>query len=253
MKSLVSLVAFSISLQAQAIKFEVASVKMRPSSSLITVVGGSPSGSRLVLEAMTLYDLICWAYDIKSWQVVGGPAWAGTQKDRTTLDGVAKRFDVTGKAQGETVRSPEEFRQMMQELLADRFKLAIHSESRDTPVYSLLTERNGPKFLKSAGNAKGVLRMSGSGKITGSGASIAQLANWFSNANGVERPVVDETGLTGHYDFTLEWSNPLNSTPDSFGPSIFTAMREQLGLRLEPRHAPVKVVAIDHAEMPGEN
>jgi uncharacterized protein (TIGR03435 family) len=79
------------------------------------------------------------------------------------------------------------------------------------------------------------------------------LAGWFSNANGIERPVIDQTGLTGHYDFTLAWSNPLAGTPDSTDPSIFTAMPEQLGLKLEPRQVPVEVFVIDRAEIPDEN
>jgi uncharacterized protein (TIGR03435 family) len=142
---------------------------------------------------------------------------------------------------------------MLQGLLAERFQLVVHSESRDTAVYALVIDRKGSKLVESDPNAKGILRMSGRGRIVGSGATMTQLAGWFSNANGVERPVLDETGLTGRYEFTLEWSNPLNGEQDSTKPSIFTAMPEQLGLRLEPRHAPVKVLVIDHAEMPGEN
>lgn len=95
--------------------------------------------------------------------------------------------------------------------------------------------------------------MNGGGRITASGATMTQLAGWFSNANGIERPVIDQTGLTGHYDFTLAWSNPLAGTPDSTDPSIFTAMPEQLGLKLEPRQVPVEVFVIDRAEIPDEN
>jgi uncharacterized protein (TIGR03435 family) len=96
--------------------------------------------------------------------------------------------------------------------------------------------------------------MAGRGKIAGSGGTIEQLAGWFSNANGVDRPVVDQTGLTGHYDYTLEWSNPMaGDTSDSAAPSIFKAMQEQLGLKLEPRRAPVEFLVIVHAEMPSSN
>jgi uncharacterized protein (TIGR03435 family) len=233
--------------------FEVASVKARQPGSLITVVGGAPSGSRLTLEAMSLSDLISWAYDIKPWQVAGGPSWAGIQRDRTTLNSATRRFDIAAKAEGGAARSPEEFRRMLQSLLADRFHLASHRETRDTPVYVLVVDKGGPKFKESAPDAKGFLRMNGGGKITASGGSMTQLVGWFSNANGVERPVIDQTGLTGRYDFTLTWSNPLAAAPDPAEPSIFTAMPEQLGLKLEPRRAPVEVFVIDRADIPDEN
>ena len=236
----------------QVVQFEVASVKVRPPGSLITVVGGAPSGSRLTLEAMSLSDLVSWAYNIKGWQVIGGPAWAGIQKDRTTLNSATRRFDIAAKAEGDAARPLEELRQMMRALLADRFQLSLHREERDTPVYALVKDKNGPKFKESAPDAKGILRMNGAGLITASGATMTQLIGWFSNANGVDRPVIDLTGLTGRYDFKLEWSNPL-AAADSTAPSIFTAMPEQLGLKLEPRRAPVEVYAIDRAEMPGEN
>ena len=142
---------------------------------------------------------------------------------------------------------------MLQSLLTSRFQLALRHETRETAVYALVPDRGGPKFPESAPDAKGILLMRGRGKIVASGGTMAQLANWFSNANGVDRPVVDQTGLSGHYDFTLEWSNPLAGDADPAAPSIFTAMREQLGLRLEPRRAPLEVLVIDHAEMPGSN
>lgn len=250
-----AVISLSLSLFAQEpLRFEVASVKARQPGSPISMVGGSPSGSRLTLEAMSLSDLISWAYDIKPWQVRGGPGWAGIQRDRTRTDAATRRFDISAKAEGDGVRSPEEFRRMLQALLADRFHLALHRETRDTPVYALMTDKNGPKFHESAPDVNGILRMDGRfGRITASGGTMPQLANWFSNANGVERPVIDQTGLTGRYDFTLEWANPLLGGQDSTDPSIFTAMPEQLGLKLEPRRVPVEVFVIDRAELPEEN
>jgi uncharacterized protein (TIGR03435 family) len=250
---LLSVIPFDLAAQ-QTLKFEVASIKLRPPGSLITMIGGSPSGSRLTLEAMSLADLVSWSYDAKPWEVAGGPAWAGIQRDRTTLDGTTRRFDIAAKAEGEVAPSPGEFHTMLQSLLADRFHLAIHRETRETRVYVLIFDKSGPKFHESAPDAKGILRMNGGGKITGSGATLAQLVNWFSNANGVDRPIVDETGLTGRYDFTLEWSVPrAGVAEDLAAPDIFTAMREQLGIRLVPQTAPVGILVIDYAEMPGEN
>jgi uncharacterized protein (TIGR03435 family) len=203
---------------------------------------------------MSLSDLVSWAYNVKVWQVAGGPDWAGIQKDRTTLDPAARRFDIIGKAAGDEPRSMDEFRQMLQALLTDRFHLVVHHESREMPVYALVTDKKGPKVHESGPDAKGFLAMNGGGKITSSGGTMTMLSNWFSNANGVDRPVVDRTSLTGKYDFTLEWSNPLaGGNADSTAASIFTAVQEQLGLKLEPRRAPIDVLVIDHAELPSEN
>ena len=254
MKLFVCFAAITAVLFSQQLKFEVASVRERPRGSLISMVGGDPSGSRLTLEAMSLCDLISWAYNIKPWQVAGGPPWAGIQRERTMLDSAAKRFDIAAKAEGDAPRSREEFREMLQALLADRFHLILHRETKEMPVYALIVAKDGPKFHQSEPEAKGILRMNGDGKITASGGTITQLANWFSNANGVDRPVIDQTGLTGHYDFTLEWSNSLRGEPlDSNAPSIFTAMSEQLGLKLVPQKAPVEIFVIDGAELPTEN
>ena len=110
-------------LAQQPLSFEVASVKVRPAGSLIAMIGESPSGSRLTLEAMSLSDLVCWAYNVKPWQVAGGPSWAGIQKDRTTLDDSTHRFDIDAKAEG--APSWEDFRRMLQSLLASRFHPAI--------------------------------------------------------------------------------------------------------------------------------
>jgi uncharacterized protein (TIGR03435 family) len=254
MRPAVCLAALAACLPAQQLlKFEVASVKMRRPGAPVSMVGGAPSGARLTLEAMSLSDLIAWAYNSKIWQVSGGLPWAGVQQDRTALDLAAQRFDIVAKAEGDQARSPEEFRQMMQALLAERFGLALHREQREVPVYALVKDKNGPKFRQSAADAKGILRMNGGGRITASGSTMTQLVGWFSNANGVDRPVADETGLTGRYDFTLEWSNPLAGAPESTAPSVFTAFSEQLGLKLEPRRAPVEFIVIDRAALPGEN
>src|SRR5450755_1247821 len=101
MRNATILLAVSLCLSAQQpLAFEVASVKQRQPGVPIVMVGGAPSGSRLTLEAMSLTDLISWAYDVKPWQVAGGPPWAGIQPERTTL-GEATRFDITAKAEGD--------------------------------------------------------------------------------------------------------------------------------------------------------
>jgi uncharacterized protein (TIGR03435 family) len=243
--------AMCLAVGAQTVRFEVASVKMLAPDAPIEMMGGAPEGLRLRLPAMGLADLVSWAYDVKATQVMGGPSWARQQRDRSTLDGGVRRFDIAAKAEDGSRPSLADFRRMMQTMLAERFGLAVHREQRETAVYGLVVDKEGAKFSESGPDAKGILRISGRGRIIGSGATVAQLVGWFSNANGVDRPVMDETGLVGHYDFTLEWANPQNAADTR--PSIFTAMVEQLGLRLEPKRVAMEYVVIDRAELPGGN
>ena len=173
----------------------------------------------------------------------------GAGEGHDMLDESVKRFDISAKAGGDSVRTPADFRLMLQTLLKERFHLSSHREQREMPVYLLMVDKNGSRLKPAAPDAPGFLRMSGGGRITGSGATMAQLTAWFSNSNGVERPTVDRTGLTGRYDFTLDWAGPGKDD----GPSVFTAFSEQLGLKLEAARAPVEVLVIDSAEMPEEN
>src|SRR6185437_5848700 len=151
MRALTSILLFCLTLCGQdSLRFEAASVKLRPADALISMVGGRPSGSRLTLEAMSLADLVSWSYNVKPWQVAGGPAWTSMPKDRSTIDGVARRFDINAKAEGEVSHSIDDFRGMMRALLADRFHLTVHREMRATPAYFLVVDKSGPKFKQSA-------------------------------------------------------------------------------------------------------
>lgn len=144
---------------------------------------------------------------------------------------------------------------MLFALLLERFHLGFHQESREMPVYALVADKGGPKLHESGADATGVLRMPRGGYITASGGTMMQLVGLLSNRNGVDRPVVDATGLSGRYDYRLEWSNPLarGAEADPGGASIFTAVKEQLGLRLDPRRAPIEVMVIDRAELPDKD
>lgn len=203
---------------------------------------------------MSVTDLIAWAWNVKNWQVTGGPSWTGVQTDSINLDTKATRFDITAKAEGETPPKIEAFRLMLRTLLEDRFELRVGPEARETRVYGLVIDKGGPKFKESEPGAPGAMMMPGRGKLKSMGSTLPTLANWFSNSQGVDRPVVDMTGLTGKYDFTLEWGNPFEKEAgDDPRPSVFTALQEQLGLKLEPRRVPMDYLVIDHVEMPGEN
>lgn len=207
--------------------FEVASVK--PSQP------GTPGGSsldpgRLTVRGETLRGLILSVYNVPYWRVNGGPEWVNT-------DG----YEIIATFPPDT--SQDQVTLMLQNLLADRFKLAIHREMRDSSVYALVVGKDGPKF-KEAPDSKFAAK-TGRGHFEIHHADMALFARNVP-ADAVDRPIVDMTGLKGFFDLTLDW-NPLA------GPSIFTALQEQLGLRLEARKMPLEFIVIDHIERPSEN
>jgi uncharacterized protein (TIGR03435 family) len=163
-------------------------------------------------------------------------------------------YDVEAKAAAGADPTRADVLSMVQVLLADRFRLQLHREMKETARYVLMTGRNGIK-MKPAGDASGGARGT-NGRITGK-RTMAQLADLLSAV--LDRPVVDQTGLSGPYDFTLEWLPELGqTTPNTLPPSpsassIFTALQEQLGLRLESQKGNVEMIVIDHAEKPGQN
>ncbi|MGD0300483.1 MAG: TIGR03435 family protein [Bryobacteraceae bacterium] len=163
----------------------------------------------------------------------------------------------------------EQMRQKLQALLADRFQLTIHHETKEQPVYALVIGKNGSKLQESQmkpGDRHRLMRM-GRSELNAEGAAIDMLTSTLSNVLG--RPVIDRTGLKGDYDFKLQWTpDPSQSggfggppppgveappPPDPNGPSIFTAIQEQLGLRLESQKGPVDLIVIDRVEKLSEN
>ncbi len=142
---------------------------------------------------------------------------------------------------------------MVQALLVDRCHLQAHHETRDQPIYALSIAKNGPKLTPAKPNddPKAMFVMSGSGKITGSQAVLSQLVTQLTQALG--RTVENRTGLTGKYDFTLTWTPEDQSSDSTAGTSLFTALQEQLGLKLSPAKAPVPVLVVDHLERPSQN
>jgi len=203
-------------------------------------------GQFLAINA-SLRVLIQFAFDMPDAQILNAPAWLGS-----------RNFDVEAKADAaveqwihtlDSDRSKTAKQKMVQGLLADRFHLVTHEETRDLPVYALVVFKNGAKLQEAKGGSK---FDSGRSQITDLGAPIATLADQLSRVAG--RPVVDKTGLAGRFDMTLKWT-PDSSAPssDSDGLSIFTAVQEQLGLKLEPTKAPIPVLVIDHVEMPSAN
>jgi uncharacterized protein (TIGR03435 family) len=288
--------------------FEVASVKPAApiTGNRIAVMTrggpGTPDPGQITYTNVTVKNVLTQAYGVKSFQI-SGPGW---------LD--SERYDIVAKLPRGATKA--EFMVMLQNLLAERFKLTLHREKKDLPMYALVVGKNGPKLKesvddpaapKAGGSADApaatmvrvtvgrdgfpvlppgsggrgsmaIMMMNGNARMTASGQSMAGLAEMLSNQ--MDLPVVDMTGLTGKYDFTLYFAPealvgmrlgappapgpppgeggggmPDASTPDAqSNPSLFTALQEELGLKLDQRKGPVDLLVIDHLEKaPVEN
>jgi uncharacterized protein (TIGR03435 family) len=243
----------AISAQQDApVAFEVASVKPDTGPEGHSHVG--QHGSSLEMTNVTLRSCITLAYGVADNQVVG-PAW---------LDEL--RFDIVAKSPS---GAPDESRALrLRTLLADRFKLAIHHETREGAVYELVVAKGGPKLEKDDSGTPGSNMASQRGQLSAGGVSMAQLADFLGSAKApLDRPVVDKTGLSGRFNFTLKWgpdeietARPEPNRAESNGqradrpPPLIISIQEQLGLKLEPRKGPVPFLIVDHAEkVPTEN
>jgi uncharacterized protein (TIGR03435 family) len=282
---------------AQTLSFEVASVKPTapsPDGRVRFMVRGGPGTSdpgQITYQGRSLKDLISSAYGVKSFQV-SGPGWLDTE-----------RFDIVAKIPEGTTK--EQFNVMMQNLLAERFKLVVHREKKDFPLYELTIAKGGPKLKPStedpsaaagppppgpppigkdgfpqvpAGRPAMMMNFlpGGQRRLMAMVQPVSTLADMLSNL--MDGPVIDKTGLTGKFDFTLEFTpeqgfgaGPLGAAPPPQPPNadpgqpaglaaadqlsgLFTALQEQLGLKLERKKGPLDVWVVDRAEkVPAEN
>ena len=197
--------------------------------------------------------LLVNAYHLMIDQVAGLPGWA----DSDTFDIEAKMDEESASAL-EKLPNKEKYHQqdlMLQELLADRFKLKVHRETKDLPVYALVVAKGGLKIKESPDATDGSYSMrmgpTGGWQIDGPGIAIGSLT--ISLTNEVGRTIVDKTGLTGKYDITLKWTPEWQQGTADSGPSIFAALEEQLGLKLESTKGPVGTIVVDHVEKPQQN
>jgi uncharacterized protein (TIGR03435 family) len=236
--------------------FEAATVKINKSGSSGSHTDfdhGRYSATNVQLKNLMHYS----AYGVPEPRILGGPKWVDSE-----------RFDIEAKVDSSVIEqmrtlSPEQSKlqrqAMFQQLLADRFKLAVHWETRELPVYALVVAKNGSKLQVSTKPGSGT--SSSTGQLTAEGMTLAEIAQALTQELATElgRVVIDKTGIAGRYDVTLKWTPDAsgapadNGTENSSGPSIFTAMQEQLGLKLESTKGPVQVLVIDHVEMPSEN
>jgi uncharacterized protein (TIGR03435 family) len=254
--------------------FEVASI--RPSKSDSDLHNFMISPTRFRVENSTMTELIRFAYNVKSDdQLPKEPRWIGSD-----------RFDIDAKipdAQAEATKNLlpdqkfEQYRLMVRSLLVDRFKLQVSRQMKELPVYALVVAKNGPKLTLVKGSLDPqvqhmpTLTGGSRGQLRAGAVSMALFTDWLSGRDDIGgRVVIDETGLMGSYDFTLNWtpdeqrSTMVNSVDASQGAagggaqespvgSILTALQEQLGLKLESAKGPVEKLVIDHIEQPSEN
>jgi uncharacterized protein (TIGR03435 family) len=223
---------------AQAPTFEVATIKPNRTGGGVSSMRITPG--RVTMENVTLKKVTLAAYDIPDDReyALAGP-------DLLT----SEHFDIQASFPPDT--PPAQVRAMMQTLLADRFKLALHRETRQLPMYALTVAKNGPKIQPvEDGSAKTSGRP---GHFEATKVTMQHFADLIARLMGQQ--VVDQTGLKGVFDFTLEWSPDEMRTGESApGPSLFTALQEQLGLKLEAKKGPVEVLVVDHIEKaPTEN
>jgi uncharacterized protein (TIGR03435 family) len=222
-------------------EFEVASIKPTATKDG-SFTFDFPPGGRFSGRNLTVLNLLRIAYELQAYQISGGPGWISSAG-----------FDIQARADAGAGEAPrEQVRRMIQALLADRFHLALHRETRQLAVYNLVVGKTGPK-LQAADNSaapSGNLKM---GQLSTQKMSMKTLADLL--AFDLKRPVSDQTALKGEFAFTLEWTLGLgeSETGPSSRPSLFTAVQEQLGLRLESAKGPIEVLVIDQVEKPSEN
>jgi uncharacterized protein (TIGR03435 family) len=252
--------------------FDVVSVKPSKSDDGRMRIMFKPDGYSAINVSMKL--LIQTAYGIRQDLISGGPGW---------LESAGYDFDA--KVAGPDVDAlkkltPEQRRSMLQPALADRFKLKVHTETKQLPVYEIVLAKGGSKLKEATagdtyangikgpdGVGRGGMMRFGPGQLTAQAVPMTSLTNMLSQQ--LHRTVLDKTGLTGKYDLELNWTpdqgaDPMfkgpegssqrgEAAPDTSGPSIFTALQEQLGLKLQSAKGPVETLVIDHVEMLSEN
>ncbi|MGH9647775.1 MAG: TIGR03435 family protein [Bryobacteraceae bacterium] len=235
--------------------FEVATIRPSDPASPGQII--TLRGAEVITTNVTVHALINLAYWLHPKQLTGGPAW--TESDK---------FDVAGKPDAPGQPNVDQMKMMIQKLLADRFQLKVHFEKRDLPVYAIMIAKSGVKLIKSQDDPNGIPawgfgRTPSGTRIIFRNAPLSQVTAVLQNS--MDKPVVDQSGLSGRYDFTVTFTPdpaqaaliggpapPAADNPDAAS-DLFTAFQQQLGLKLESTKAPVDVMVIDKVEKPSQN
>lgn len=225
-------ICFATFLCAQ--EFEVATLKVSPpAQDLIQINLGTASHGKLTLTNASLSDCLRYAYALVSDEQLQGPDWITSK---------AIRFDIVGQAAGDTREA--ELRLMLRKLLAERLGVVVHTEKKQMSYLALTVSRSGPRMAAAPSDLVGN-NPARKGNINAQALTIGWLAMLLSRFE--QQVVIDETGLEGKYEIHLEWT-PEDSREPSEKPSLFTAVQQQLGLKLEPRKGPLGVIVVDHSE-----
>jgi uncharacterized protein (TIGR03435 family) len=241
-------------------EFEVATVKLTPPDWSSGRFIRMQSAHRFIAKNHALKTLIAAAYNLNPRTISGGPGWVDSE-----------RYDILAETPSEIRPNLEEQMSMLRKLLADRFKLTFHREKKEFSVYALTVVRNGPKLKESTvspdaspeGPPPLIFIVSPQSlHLPGRNATMAELASVFQRS-ALDRPVIDKTGLSGRYDFDLEFTADESQFDGAFAkrtnadeptkPGLFAAVQEQLGLRLEATKGPVETLVIEQVEKPSAN
>lgn len=224
--------------------FEVAVIK--PADPTDRNQGFQLNGRRIFIENNSLTNIICFAYAIQKTQIVNAPSWF--DEEAWNIEGVP-----------DTPGAPNwpQYRRMLQRLLSTRFGLVLHHDKRELSVYALTVAKGGPKLEKSKSDPNALSDQSGHGvghgqymKFTND--TMTEFAQFLQLMG--DRPVVDQTNLSGRYDFTLLWTpDVMRDTPTDTAPGLFTAVQEQVGLKLEATRTPTDVFVVDAVTQPTPN
>lgn len=238
-----------------------------PTFEVATIKPGTPDrqgklftvrGRHFITVNTNVNDLIAFAYGLHARQIIGAPDWFGTSL-----------FDIDAVPDAEGRPNQKQMQVMVQKLLADRFQMKFHHDKKELSVYTISVGAGGPKLTKSTGgtNDPGGFMFRGLGDLVVRNLTMAEFATWMQSGV-MDKPVVDQTGLTDKYDFTLKWTpddsqfaqfrgtgaTPPKPTDDpNAPPALYTAIQEQLGLKMGPGKAPDDVIVIDKAEKPSAN
>jgi uncharacterized protein (TIGR03435 family) len=261
-------------------EYEVASIKPSKPSNNGVSSGFNYSGNGFTATGLTLQSLIQQVFEIQNDQLAGAPVWLNTERYNIDAKMDSSVADALQKLSPDDCASAR--LQMLKALLVDRLKLTFHRDTKELPIYSLLIAKNGPKLKEAKPGdtyPNGIAGMLGPGMSTSSRLGSVSLSAQGVPLSGfvrqlaqfLHRTVADKTGLTGTYDFTLRWSTDesgMQSTPEGGGtpsgasslpqtdhsaPTLFAAIQEQLGLKLERGKGPVELIVIDHVERPAGN
>lgn len=234
--------------------FEVATIKPTKPDEQRTFI--TVRGTDLVVVNFSLNSLIKFAYDVQDKQIVGGPDWMGTDK-----------WDIDAKPDTPGMPNEDQMKVMIRKMLADRFALKFHKDQREMAAYVLTVGKDGPKMKQNKDNPNGLpgLFFGPIGTLHVMNATMENFTSLMQSAV-LDRPVVDRTGLTGRWDFTLKWTPdesqfaglgikvpPPPADQQNPPPPLFTAIQEQLDMKLEAQKTQVPVLVIDHVDHPSPN